>query len=328
MITLFFSRLKCFVRKNGVFLFLLLCFGCTSSTCHEGRTPKQTDVKKFVSTLPKEERFLLEFFFRSLIQKDAIGYTLLGGKPMSVYSYLKPKVITNSYRHDPIDRMELFFDGFDERDALFHRGLEIWKKYENDFCGTNIFFDVFENDSDLHFMQVSVFNKRLMLPLFERYFHKFKDLDPSIRDNEALFDLLVHDQQFKEKFYVREDLLGICLGYGEKNAELFQKMATLLTSMGRLDFTLERPSADRLKSLEQEFTTLKRTFTGGIHTPVSRKFFFNIGLGFRADFSDPETLFLQKKYAELHKKLTQAYEETAFLEKTLELICIADKTEF
>jgi hypothetical protein len=121
-----------------------------------------------------------------------------------------------------------------------------------------------------------------------------------------------------------EDLLGICLGYGEKNAELFQKMVTLLTSMGKLDFTLEKPSPERLKNLKDELAVLKRSFTGGIHTPVSRKFFFNIGLGFRANFSDPETLFLQKKYAELHKKLTQAYEGATFLEKTLELICIAD----
>jgi len=285
-------------------------------------------IKKFLSSLSCDERFLLEFFFRCLIQEDAIGYTLLGGKPMSFYSYMRPKILIDSSRIQPRDRMELFFAGIDNRDALFHKGLEIWKKYEHWFCGKNIFFDVFEEDEELHFAQISVFNKHLMLPLFDRYFHKFMKLDRSIKDKEFLFNLLLHDQKFKEKFYSREDLLGICLGYGEKNAELFRKMVTLLTSIGRLGFTLEKPSSDRLRSLEAELAALESFFIGGMHTAVSGKFFFNIGLGFRADFSDLETLFLQKKYAELHKELTRAYEGEVFLEKTLELICIADETEF
>ena len=319
------AKLKIFAQKIRCFLFLLIIFGCTSSPRNEEIATRQMGIKKFLSSLPLDERFLLEFFFRCLIQEDAIGYTLLGGKPMSFYSYMRPKILINSFRIQPLDRVELFFAGMDNRDALFHKGLEIWKKYEHRFCGKNIFFDVFEEDQELHFAQVSVFNKRLMVPLFDRYFHKFIKLDPSIKDKEFLFNRLLQDQKFKEKFYSREDLLGVCLGYGEKNAELFQKMATLLTSMGRLGFTLEKPSSDRLRSLEEELTALERVFVGGIHTPVSRKFFFNIGLGFRANFSDPETLFLQKKYAELHKKLTRAYEGRVFLEKTLELICAADE---
>ena len=174
-------------------------------------------------------------------------------------------------------------------------------------------------------MQLSVFNRNLMLPIFDHYFHRFANLDHSIEDNKSIFNLLLHDQSFKEKFYSREDLLGICLGYGEKNAELFRKMATLLTSMGRLNFTLEKPSPDRLRGLEKELADLEQSFTVETHVPISRKFCFNIGLGFRANFSDPETLLLQKKYSELHKQLAQAYEGAAFLEKTLELICIADQ---
>jgi hypothetical protein len=324
LISHIFSKLILFSQKIRAFLCLLIIFGCTSTPRHEEKIVKQADVKKFLSSLPLEERFLLEFFFRCLIQKDPIGYTILGGKPMSFYSYLKPKLIVNSYHSQPLKWVDLFFEGFDNEDALFHKGLEIWKKYEHRFCRKNIFFDVFEQDQELHFMQVSVFNKRLIFPLFDRYFDKFIDLDHSIRDKEFLFNLLLHDQEFKEKFYSREDLLGVCLGYGEKNAELFRKMATLLTSVGRLKFTLEKPSPDRLKRLEAELTALEGFFRTGIKDHVTRKFLFNIGLGFRADFSDPETLFLQKKYAELYKRLTATYEGADFLEKTLELICIAD----
>ena len=91
-----------------------------------------------------EERFFLEYFFRSLIQEDAIGYVLLGGKPMAFFSYLKPKPIMHAYHLEPLKEFELFFLGFDDENALFNRGCEILKKYENLFCGKNIFFDALE----------------------------------------------------------------------------------------------------------------------------------------------------------------------------------------
>ena len=85
----------------------------------------QTNVRKFLRSLPLEERFLLDHFFRCLIQEDAVGYVLLGGKPMSFHSYLKPKTLVHPYRCDPVQQFELFFDGFDDKDALFHKGWEI-----------------------------------------------------------------------------------------------------------------------------------------------------------------------------------------------------------
>ena len=328
LISLFLAELMLFAQKIRICLFLLIAFGCTCTPRHSENVANQTDVKKILSSLSSDERFLLEFFFRCLIQDDAVGYVLLGGKPMSFYSQIMPKIVITSPRIQPLDRMGLLFDSINDSHALFRKGLEIWKKYEHHFCGKNIFFDVFEQDRELRFMQVSVFNKRLMLPFLNRYFHMFINLNYSIKDKESLFNLLLHDQRFKEKFYSKQDLLGVCLGYGEKNAALFQKMVNLLTSMGKLDFTLERPSPDRLKSLEDEFAVLERFFNGRIRDHTTRKFLFNIGLSFRASFSDPETIFLQKKYAELHKKLAQMYEGAVFLEKTLELICIADNAVF
>ena len=50
-------------------LFLFLIFGCTPG---QGKmSTKQTDIKKFLSSLPSKERFFLEFFFRCLIQEDS-----------------------------------------------------------------------------------------------------------------------------------------------------------------------------------------------------------------------------------------------------------------
>jgi hypothetical protein len=121
--------------------------------------------------------------------------------------------------------------------------------------------------------------------------------------------------------------MGICLGYGARNASLFKKMLKLFTSMGWLDFTPEMPSHERLKNLENEWSILRNTFKTGIKDHTSRKFLFHFGVGFRADFSDPETQALQEKYADYHKRITLAYSKKNFLEKTLELILAANNSE-
>ncbi len=92
---------------------------------------------------------------------------------MSFYSYFKPKLLLNPYQFRQLnwmDRIDLFFEGFDEDDALFHKGFEVWKKYKHHFCGRNIFFDLVENDGILHHMKVTVYNKHLMLPLLDHHY--------------------------------------------------------------------------------------------------------------------------------------------------------------
>ena len=313
------------LRKIRVFFILIIISGCTYESKQGGSLKKQPNAKELISLIPPEERFVLEYFFRCLIQEDTVGYVLLGGKPMSFYSYLQPKIIVDpSLQSDPVKQLDLLFDGFDDKDALFHRGWEIWKKYEHYFCGENMFFDAFEEDMDLHSMKVIVINKHLILPLLEQYFDKFTSLDSSLKDKESLFGALLHDHKFKEKFYSHHNLVGICVGYGERNAMLFQKMLKLFASMGWLGFTLAAPPPDRLKNLEEEWSVLRQSFHVGVKDHVSRRLLFHFGVGFRAEFSNPETLALQKKYTKYHKKITHTYDRANFLEKTLELIYLAN----
>jgi hypothetical protein len=172
-------------------LVLLIVCGCGVHVRHDRHEVAglscQIDMDEFLSSLPSEEWFLLEFFFRCLIQEDVIGYTLLGGKPMSFYSYLKPKTVISDLAIHPIDRIDCFFDGIDDRYAFFHKGLEIWDKYKDLFCGKNIFFDVVEQDHELHYVKVIVFNKHLMLDIFENHFHKFIKFNCSAKNKEHLF---------------------------------------------------------------------------------------------------------------------------------------------
>lgn len=318
--------MHCF--KTVLFPFLFVFLIGFAPICRESKSLQQTDLKQFLSNLPNEERYLLDFFFRCLIQDDAIGYVLLGGKPMAFYSCFQPKTIIDSAQISPHDKVALFFSSMDEEGALFRKGMEIWKKYESLFSGTNVFFDVYEQTDELHLIQVSVINKCLMLPLLRHHFDKFKKLNDSIEDEESLFQSLLQDYLFKEKFYNRDDLLGICLGYGENNAVLFQKMNDLRNCLEQHEFLPHKKSADRMQMLKAELSSVENVLRGRINPRKTRKFFFNIGLGFRANFSDPETIQLQRKYGELHKQLTREYDGRSFLERTLELICIADRAVY
>lgn len=305
-----------------IFLVLLIILACTSCSHRE----KSIDVKKFLASLPEDERFLLDKFFRSMIQQDVIGYTLLGAKPMSFYSYLKPKVDVYRPYSDPVDLMDTFIEGFDEDCAIFHKGWEVWKKYQHHFCGSNIFFDIVEEDEELHFVNVVVINKRLMLPLLEQYSCKFRELDPSLKSKKSLLEAILHNQDFKKKMHSHNEILGICLGYGARNAKLFQKMSELFFAMGWMSHAPEKYSPTSLKCLEEDWKALKQSFKGGIRDHRSRDLLFHLGIGFRADISDSETPVLIGHYTKYHKKLTLAYDGADFLEKTLELINLADKT--
>lgn len=166
-------------KKIQILLILLMSAGCTFknpltvSKAKQEKQPSKLTEKEFLALLSSEERFVLEHFFRCLIQEDSFGYVLLGGKPMSFYSYLKPKVVVKSYQADPVQQMDLLFEGFNEKDALFHEGWEVWKKYQHYFCGKNIFFDAFEQERDLHFMKVIMINKKIILSLLNRFSQEF-----------------------------------------------------------------------------------------------------------------------------------------------------------
>jgi hypothetical protein len=290
-------------------------------------SPKKTKVQKFLSELSKDEKFLLEYFFRCLIQEDAIGYSLINAKPMSFFSYIQPKIITlQPHEATPVSTIEFFSDGFTPRYAIFHKGFEIWKKYEYLFCGNNIVFDYYEEEGILSFRKVVVLNKRLLLPLFEQHLQNFQRIDGSLKDSNCVFKALIGNEKFKRKFHSSTALVGICLGYGEKNARLFEEMVHIFSSQGLYGFRLGIPSPpEHQKALEEKLAALQATFNGVCNSHKSKKFQFSWGPSFRADFTDPETHLLREKYMNASKTLSHHYEnKSSFLEKTLDLIIAAD----
>ena len=304
-------------------IFFVLFSTCTSVYFS---SLKKLSAKKFLASLPEEERFLLEYFFRCLIQEDAIGYNLIHAKPMSFFSYLQPKatLALSSDEITPVDRLECFIEGFNPKWAIFHKGFERWKKYEHLFSKNNIFFNFYGEERDLSFRQVVVLNKKLLLPLFDKHMSRIRKIDPSLRDSQSIFHSLLYDEKFKRKFYSSTALAGICLGYGEKNAVLFEKMVAYFTSLGLYGFTLQ--SLEHQRIIKDKLASLQASFSGVLQSHYSKRLLFSWGPSFRVDNTLMETQLLKEKYMQASKELVHFYSNTnSFLENTLCLLIEGDE---
>lgn len=284
----------------------------------------QQIVQKFVLTLSEEERFLLDYFFRRLIQEDSIGYVLLGAKPMGSYGYLQPKIQHHPYLFTPADQLDHFFDSLGEHNALIERGWQVWTKYASRFSGENIVFDSIVENYELNFKKIIVMNKQLMQSVVTAHFQKFAAFAP-VKDSRAFCHSLFLNRSLKKKICSRPDLLGICLGYGARNANLFHKILMLYKDLGYFGFTLSKPSIQRTQQLEDELDALESRFKICSVKHVSKKHLFSFGISFRGDPTDAETQQLQKKYSHFYRVLPKQYHRVNFLEKTLELIYLASK---
>jgi hypothetical protein len=304
---------------------LLLIALCIFFAKYQRHVGMQQIVQEFVSGLAEEERFLLDYFFRCLIQEDSIGYVLLGSKPMGSYGYRQPKVQHDPHLFTPVDQLNHFFDSFDEHNALIERGWQVWQKYASRFSGENIVFDTIVENYELNFKKIIVIDKQLMQSVVAAHFQKFAPLAP-VKNSQAFCHSLSLDRSLKKKVYSRPDLLGICLGYGAKNAALFHKILLLYKNLGYFGFTLSKPSIQHAQQLEGELDALESHFKICSVKQISKKHLFSFGISFRADLADVETKQLQKKYSHYYRVLPKQYRSVNFLEKTLELIYLANES--
>ncbi len=319
------------MKKKALFSVLLLSIILIAPILFLLRNPTKQritpeKIPAFLSSLSPKEIFELDYFFRCLIQEEQIGYVLLGEKPMSFHSYFLPKTSITQASSLPSINLELFFESFNQNDILFHLGFETWKKYQHLFCGKNIFFDFIETNAELRWAKIVVINNKLLKQIFAQQIDQFNLNQFSNKEKTAedLVNELLNNKRYKEKFYSQHHLLGIALGYGEKNARLFDEMSSITTSITKTIIPLKRLSLEHKEKLKEKLTKLNSKLEF-FNDQNSRKFLFTQGSGFRADFSDTETLRLQNKYKQARKSLTQQYSSKGFLQKTLELIIYADQ---
>ena len=114
----------------------------------------------------------------------------------------------------------------------------------------------------------------------------------------------------------RDDLIGILLGFGKINAELFQKRNEILGKREAIKKKRTEPSPG-FSSIDQELDALNTTLGA---SPSKRRSSLNyISLpSFAMDQHHPETRALMQKYRLQRNYITQCYSKGNVLETTLQ----------
>jgi hypothetical protein len=259
---------------------------------------EQKNILKLIENIPSEDRRSLEEFFQYLVKNEPIGYVIFGDKPMAwcgFYSNSGACICPRNQNFIPSDR-------------VFENYL-VWNSYKQLFQIKNFIFrivksKVWESQYDIIFVNKktchNVIHKNLKL--FQR------KLGRSITPDKIISGLESKDDILEDVLKGNEDLLGILLGFGIHNSQLFQKRQNLDKMQGMPPF---------------DFDKVKEAFnikmTGFPHQNNEDYLLQFIQLPhFIEDKNHPESIQVRKKYIEAQKKLCSIYCEGRFLEITLD----------
>lgn len=254
-------------------------------------------VCKFLKELPQEEKWFLEYFFRTLLLNDTGAYVLNGSKPAGCSDFFGPW-----YYKDTIH-----WRGFN-RSTLFRKGNEIWKKYEHLFPSTSFCFSYHEDAED-DLIGVELINKSLFSSAITKNIEYFKSVLGSNITSEIILDKIINKRETLSSALNHHNcLIGIVLGFGKHNSSLFYRRHLL-----EREFNLKRQDL-----IEQEVDEIKEKLQ---HSSHKRDILLFSSLPqFVFDPMHPETQELFDKYIQQRKGFTNFYRHGNFLEVTLRKI--------
>lgn len=156
--------------------------------------------------LPYKDARKLQYFFEQLFIGDNFAYTLLGDKPLSFESYIKPRLIFD------IDWPFL------PRNIRLHQGWQTWQKYAPLFLSNT--YSLWAEDSHRVENATTILfaNKPAIYEMARSHPNDFQDVD--------LYEEIKTKAFFKEVLKGHEGLIGTLLGYGRNNAWAFMARET------------------------------------------------------------------------------------------------------
>lgn len=269
---------------------------------------KRYSTYKIINSLSLEEKQELKAFFYDLFARNELGYTLFGDKPMSFCwpATLSPRFSQKTYT------FKLYVEG---TRPLF-RGLKAWEKVIPK--GGNNYSLIICKDN-----QYPSFTILINKVYFEKEFNKNIDLFRKFYGNDITAALILRDLEkktdcneiFKSTLFKNNILLGIMLGYGRHNGELFQRREELIENEINPPFLTYKTPSERFSSIEKEIEYLWEHLQ-----PVNKTHEYLlrvVDVGFAGDPDDAETHLLVEKYEALHKKLIAIFDREDWLEIVL-----------
>lgn len=279
-----------------VFIFLILCLALSAQAQ--------------ISNIPKQDLKEIEFLFDYLISEHDFAYTLFGSKPMSLADLsLRPPCRLPATRQN---------QALNFRKKLMS-SLKAWDKYKKHFKSQ----DFIILDSEDGFFSCTTFfiiHKNNLLSLLKNHESLFKqELGSAFTPETFLEKLEKRETTLAEAIHTNDKLLGIMLGYGVRNASLFQERLDLKKALVK-SRQLSAPIKEltkRLSIVEAQMSDFSVFEENAVIPP----------LYFLADASHPETIELKEKYEKERLKLIHLKQQPKFIECALKRLLTTSSVE-
>lgn len=278
--------------------FLIFAFFLTTKAfgaCNQAAEYESYNLKTALVGLTSKEQEDLKLFFHNLFAESELGYTLFGEKPMS-FCFLNTFIPNFSHR-------DFTYKICDEEAKPLFKGFSVWRKLSQEIQPNNYLLTVLvEKNCPIFAVLINkrMFEKEFLknIDLFQKYYgknvtaeHIFSNLK-SKKYNEIFDTPLFH-------YHV---LLGVMLGFGRHNAELFQRREELTNQ-------------EFFPANEEEVEYLWQHLQCARNPP---NYLLKVtDVGFAGDLDDPETHILVKKYESLHDELILIFDREDWLEVIL-----------
>lgn len=258
-------------------------------------------LKAEVCSIPKNDLKNIKFLFERLIFEHDFAYTVFGSKPMSLAD-----ISLEAPRDLPFYR-KLKTQFFHMRSK---RCLNTWYKYKNEFNFKD--FILLDKEEDLvNCLVIVLINKKNLFDVLLKHEMIFKqELGDSFTPNSFLKMLEKKEISLAGAIQKNQRLLGIMLGYGERNATLFQERFNLMKAIAKRakeELPEDEELTQKLKIMETQFSDFSELEEDPIIPP----------LYFLADIFHPETIELKQKYENDRQKIKDLMKDPNFMDRVL-----------
>ncbi len=266
-------------------------------------------VQADINSIPQQDLNNIKYLFEGLIDWHDYSYTIFGSKPMSLADLsIKP---TPTRSPNKWINSKLFIS---KRITC----LNAWYRYRDEFDSKDFIFLADESDWIKDCLVLFLINKKNMLRALHEHESIFKEiLGDSFTPESFLAKIEKREISLAKAINNSQTLMGLMLGYGVRNATLFQERFDLMrTAWKREKENLPEDEilTKKLADIETQcgcFSELDADAT--IHP-----------LYFLADVSHPESIALKKQYEKERQEIIELRKKPNFMDLVLERLEATD----
>jgi hypothetical protein len=239
--------------------------------------------------------------FKDLIDEHDYAYTIFGSKPMSLADFG-----LESPPNLPFHRkLRSKFLMFKRRSSL-----NSWYKYRDDFDLKDFIFLDEEKDW-IDCLVLILINKKNMLRVLRENSSIFKEeLGEDFTPESFLEKLEKREVSIAIAIKESQKLMGIMLGYGVRNATLFQDRFVFKKALSQIEknnFHEDETITKHLADIEAQCEDFSEFEADAVIPP----------LYFLADVSHPETIELKRQYEKDRQKIEEMMQKPNFMDMDL-----------